>query len=124
VKYSATEKYLGVNLYRHNGGVNLEVVDHGIGISVKEQPKIFEKFYRVGDPLVHNTKGDVAAPSAYARFAPASKFPAWICCWRGASVPERPLRSHHWQSEAWNSYAGKYATPPLCGFQPTAQQVG
>jgi len=57
VKYSATEKYLGVNLYRHNGGVNLEVVDHGIGIPAKEQPKIFEKFYRVGDPLVHNTKG-------------------------------------------------------------------
>src|SRR5271170_3524573 len=57
VKYSATEKYLGVNLYRHNGGVNLEVVDHGIGIPEKEQPKIFEKFYRVGDQLVHNTKG-------------------------------------------------------------------
>ena len=57
VKYSATEKYLGVNLYRHNGGVNLEVVDHGIGIPEKEQPKIFEKFYRVCDPLVHNTKG-------------------------------------------------------------------
>ena len=57
VKYSATEKYLGVNLYRQNGGVNLEVVDHGIGIPTKEQPKIFEKFYRVGDPLVHNTKG-------------------------------------------------------------------
>jgi signal transduction histidine kinase len=57
VKYSATEKYLGVNLYRHNGGVNLEVVDHGIGIPAKEQPKIFDKFYRVCDPLVHNTKG-------------------------------------------------------------------
>jgi signal transduction histidine kinase len=57
VKYSVTEKYLGVNLYRHNGGVNLEVVDHGIGISAKEQPKIFEKFYRVSDPLVHDTKG-------------------------------------------------------------------
>jgi signal transduction histidine kinase len=57
VKYSATDKYLGVNLYRHNGGVNLEVVDHGIGIPEKEQPKIFEKFYRVCDPLVHNTKG-------------------------------------------------------------------
>ncbi len=37
--------------------MNLEVVDHGIGIPVKEQLKIFEKFYRVGDPLVHNTKG-------------------------------------------------------------------
>jgi signal transduction histidine kinase len=57
VKYSATEKYLGVHLYRRDGGVNLEVVDHGIGIPLKEQLKIFEKFYRVGDPLVHNTKG-------------------------------------------------------------------
>ncbi len=57
VKYSATEKYLGVHLYRRNGSVNIEVVDHGIGIPLKEQLKIFEKFYRVGDPLVHNTKG-------------------------------------------------------------------
>jgi signal transduction histidine kinase len=57
VKYSATEKYLGVHLYKRNGGVNIEVVDHGIGIPLKEQLKIFEKFYRVGDPLVHNTKG-------------------------------------------------------------------
>jgi signal transduction histidine kinase len=57
VKYSATEKYLGVHLYRRDGGIHLEVVDHGIGIPLKEQLKIFEKFYRVGDPLVHNTKG-------------------------------------------------------------------
>jgi len=57
VKYSSTEKYLGVHLYRRDGDVNLEVVDHGIGIPLKEQLKIFEKFYRVGDPLVHNTKG-------------------------------------------------------------------
>jgi signal transduction histidine kinase len=57
VKYSAREKYLGVYLYRQDSSVNLEVVDHGIGIPPKEQPRIFEKFYRVGDPLVHNTKG-------------------------------------------------------------------
>jgi signal transduction histidine kinase len=57
VKYSDSEKYLGVSLYRHNGSVNLEVIDHGIGIPANEQPKIFEKFYRVCDPLVHNTKG-------------------------------------------------------------------
>jgi signal transduction histidine kinase len=57
LKYSQQEKYLGVNLYRENGSVKLEVVDHGIGISRPEQHKIFEKFYRVGDPLVHNTKG-------------------------------------------------------------------
>jgi signal transduction histidine kinase len=57
LKYSLNDKYLGINLYRDHGTVNLEVIDHGIGIPAKEQPKIFEKFYRVGDPLVHNTKG-------------------------------------------------------------------
>jgi signal transduction histidine kinase len=57
LKYSQDRKYIGVNLYRDNGSVKLEVVDHGIGIPSQEQHKIFEKFYRVGDPLVHNTKG-------------------------------------------------------------------
>jgi signal transduction histidine kinase len=57
LKYSQKEKFLGVNLYRANGDVRLEVEDHGIGISRGEQSKIFEKFYRAGDPLVHNTKG-------------------------------------------------------------------
>jgi signal transduction histidine kinase len=57
LKYSDEEKFLGVNLYRANGEVKLEVADHGIGITRREQTKIFEKFYRTGDPLVHNTKG-------------------------------------------------------------------
>jgi signal transduction histidine kinase len=57
LKYSQDRKYIGVNLYRDNGSVKLEVIDHGIGIPAQEQNKIFEKFYRVGDPLVHNTKG-------------------------------------------------------------------
>jgi signal transduction histidine kinase len=57
LKYSQDRKFIGVNLYRKNGSVKLEVVDHGIGIPSQEQDRIFEKFYRVGDPLVHNTKG-------------------------------------------------------------------
>jgi signal transduction histidine kinase len=57
LKYSAEEKFLHVKLYRANGVVKLEVVDRGIGIPHREQEKIFEKFYRTGDPLVHNTKG-------------------------------------------------------------------
>ena len=57
LKYSKDKKYIGVNLYRANGSVKLEVCDHGIGISPTEQEKIFEKFYRCGDPLVHNIKG-------------------------------------------------------------------
>lgn len=57
LKYSDGDKFLGVKLYRDNGAVKLEVVDHGIGIARRDQSKIFEKFYRTGDPLVHNTKG-------------------------------------------------------------------
>jgi signal transduction histidine kinase len=57
LKYSTEEKFLGVKLYRENGVVKLEVADHGIGIERRDQTKIFEKFYRAGDPLVHNTKG-------------------------------------------------------------------
>jgi signal transduction histidine kinase len=57
LKYSAKEKFLRVRLYRSNGSVKLEVADRGIGIARNEHAKIFEKFYRVGDPLVHNTKG-------------------------------------------------------------------
>ena len=57
LKYSKDQKYIGVRLYRSNGSVNLEVRDRGIGIPANEQEKIFEKFYRCGDPLVHNVKG-------------------------------------------------------------------
>jgi len=57
LKYSSDEKFLGVKLYRDHSVVKLEVADHGIGITRRDQSKIFEKFYRAGDPLVHNTKG-------------------------------------------------------------------
>jgi signal transduction histidine kinase len=57
LKYSDQEKFLGVKLYKDQSSVKLEVVDHGIGIDRRDQGKIFEKFYRAGDPLVHNTKG-------------------------------------------------------------------
>jgi signal transduction histidine kinase len=57
LKYSKDQKFIGVSLYRANGSVKLEVRDHGIGIPANEQDKIFEKFYRCGDPLVHNIKG-------------------------------------------------------------------
>jgi signal transduction histidine kinase len=57
LKYSADDKYLAVKLYRANGILKLEVADHGIGITSREQSKIFEKFYRTGDALVHNTRG-------------------------------------------------------------------
>jgi signal transduction histidine kinase len=57
LKYSQDNRYIAVSLFRDNGSVKLQVLDHGMGIPQGEQEKIFEKFYRVGDPLVHNTKG-------------------------------------------------------------------
>ena len=57
LKYSDNEKFLGVKLYREQSVLKLEVSDRGIGIDRNEQTRIFEKFYRTGDPLVHNTKG-------------------------------------------------------------------
>jgi len=57
VKYSGDSRYVSVRLARENGSAKLEVEDHGIGIQRKDHGRIFEKFYRAGDPLVHNTKG-------------------------------------------------------------------
>lgn len=57
LKYSKDQKFIGVSLYRSDSLVKLEVQDRGIGIPKSEQEKIFEKFYRCGDPLVHNIKG-------------------------------------------------------------------
>src|ERR1700730_3189353 len=57
LKYSKDQKHIAVKLYRANGSVKLEVQDRGIGIPINEQEKIFEKFYRCGDPLVHDVKG-------------------------------------------------------------------
>jgi len=57
LKYSDNEKFLGVRLYREQSVLKLEVSDRGIGIDRNEQSRIFDKFYRTCDPLVHNTKG-------------------------------------------------------------------
>lgn len=78
VKYSADNKYLGVNLYRSNGSVKLEVVDRGIGIPRAEQGKIFEKFYRACDPLVHNTKGSGLGLSLVRHVVAAHGGQVWV----------------------------------------------
>ena len=35
----------------------MEIADHGVGIPRAEQVRVFEKFYRVGNGLVHDVKG-------------------------------------------------------------------
>ncbi len=57
VKYSRDERRIKVALAQSDGGLALSVTDRGIGIQRGEQKRIFEKFYRAGNPLVHETKG-------------------------------------------------------------------
>ena len=58
LKYWDRDRFLGVRVYRSGNLVRLEVMDRGIGIARSEHVKIFEKFYRVGHALVHDTKGN------------------------------------------------------------------
>jgi signal transduction histidine kinase len=57
IKYSRGEKQLRVRVRRVDDEVAIAVQDRGIGIAKPEHGKIFEKFYRAEDGLVHETKG-------------------------------------------------------------------
>lgn len=57
LKYSRDEKHLRVDLRRDGERLLLSVTDRGIGVPKGEQRKIFEKFYRAENSLVHDTKG-------------------------------------------------------------------
>lgn len=58
VKYSESCMPIHVSLKRNNLGKTIfTVADLGIGISDEEKPKIFDKFYRVGNEDTRKTKG-------------------------------------------------------------------
>lgn len=57
IKYSNDKKEISIITGVNQGVIFIEVKDKGVGISEENQKKIFEKFYRVSDGLIHNTKG-------------------------------------------------------------------
>jgi len=57
IKYSGEVKRLSITTETLPSDLSIEIADHGIGIPRGEQAKIFEKFYRVGNGLVHDVKG-------------------------------------------------------------------
>ncbi|HZI87057.1 MAG TPA: HAMP domain-containing sensor histidine kinase, partial [Pyrinomonadaceae bacterium] len=57
IKYSGDVKQLSITTETLRSHLSIEIADHGIGIPRAEQAKIFEKFYRVGNGLVHDVKG-------------------------------------------------------------------
>ncbi|MEE8556742.1 MAG: HAMP domain-containing sensor histidine kinase, partial [Myxococcota bacterium] len=57
IKYSGDGKYVGLDVRSADAAIVISVTDRGVGIPKPEQKKIFEKFYRVEDTLIHTTKG-------------------------------------------------------------------
>jgi signal transduction histidine kinase len=57
MKYSGDAKHIEVAARRVNGHIVISVTDHGIGISRREQGRIFRKFYRVQQELGGGPQG-------------------------------------------------------------------
>ena len=57
VKFSEGPPRIEVSGNRQDGQVRLVVRDHGIGIPAADRTRLFEKFYRVSNPELHNVAG-------------------------------------------------------------------
>jgi signal transduction histidine kinase len=57
IKFSRDQKYLGLEVRQDGDRVLMTVRDRGIGVAKGELKRIFDKFYRAEDSLVHETKG-------------------------------------------------------------------
>jgi two-component system sensor histidine kinase SenX3 len=57
VSYSGENTRVGVGVHERGGLVEIDVVDQGIGISVEEQSRVFERFYRVDPARSRDTGG-------------------------------------------------------------------
>jgi two-component system sensor histidine kinase SenX3 len=57
IKYSGDVKRIEVQARRAGGQVEISITDHGIGISRREQSRIFRKFYRVQRELGGGPQG-------------------------------------------------------------------
>ncbi|HSP19747.1 MAG TPA: sensor histidine kinase, partial [Myxococcaceae bacterium] len=56
-KYSGAEKRIELRAAVRNGGVDIEVEDHGVGIAKRDRKRVFDRFYRVDNLLTRQTEG-------------------------------------------------------------------
>jgi signal transduction histidine kinase len=71
MKYSGTQREIGLRLCAENGTAQIQVSDRGIGIPETEQSRIFEKFYRVPIPENREIAGTGLGLSLVAHVAEA-----------------------------------------------------
>lgn len=57
IKYSRVDPCIQILLCRTSSALELHIIDHGIGIPISHQKKIFQKFYRVPDQISPNRRG-------------------------------------------------------------------
>jgi two-component system phosphate regulon sensor histidine kinase PhoR len=55
--YTPLDGKVMVKLRRLDSEVQVDIEDNGVGIPIKDQPRVFERFYRGNDPLVLATAG-------------------------------------------------------------------
>ena len=56
-KYSAEGETIHIKLYKYKEVACIEIIDHGVGIAIKDQAKVFEKFTRVDNILSDTVSG-------------------------------------------------------------------
>jgi two-component system phosphate regulon sensor histidine kinase PhoR len=56
-KYSPSRPHIVVKTKNCNDGIEIDIVDTGIGIAANMKKKVFEKFFRVRAGDLHNVKG-------------------------------------------------------------------
>jgi two-component system phosphate regulon sensor histidine kinase PhoR len=57
IKYSTKDPIIKIETENRPGVIVTSITDNGIGIPQKEQKKIFDKYYRITNGDLHNTKG-------------------------------------------------------------------
>jgi signal transduction histidine kinase len=56
-KYATPETDIFIDLHKVGKDIELTIKDQGIGITLEERSKVFDKFYRVGAEQTRTTKG-------------------------------------------------------------------
>ncbi|NQV53382.1 MAG: HAMP domain-containing histidine kinase [Flavobacteriales bacterium] len=57
IKYNPKETHIKLSTRVSNEWIEIEVADSGIGIPAKDQPSVFDRFYRVQSGNIHAVKG-------------------------------------------------------------------